>query len=48
MFVKEWWSALVVVHCVKLETAHKDLQSGLVQVRTDRLFLEVCLFKAII
>lgn len=32
--------------CVKSETAHKDLQSGLVQVRTDRLYWEVCLFKA--
>lgn len=34
---------LVVVHCVKAETKNKDLQDGLVKVRTDRLFLEIYL-----
>lgn len=31
------------LHCVKAETVHKDSQSGLVKVRTDRFFLEMCL-----
>lgn len=34
-------SVLVVVYCVKAETVHEDLQSGLVKVRPDRLFLEI-------
>lgn len=34
---------LAVVHHVKAETVHKDLQSGLVEVRTYRLFLEIYL-----
>lgn len=34
---------LAVVHHVKAETVHKDLESGLVEVRTDRLLLEIYL-----